>query len=87
VAAAVGQAESIGPLSVPPSWAGGAAGLNPTAQGAASLSALRTAEESTGPGGLLRGVPLSGAGRRGSGGFVHKYGFRYNVMPRPPAAG
>jgi PPE-repeat protein len=87
VAAAVGQAESIGPLSVPPSWAGGAAGLNPTGQAAASLSALRTAEANTGPGGLLRGVPLSGAGRRGSGGFVHKYGFRYNVMPRPPSAG
>jgi PPE-repeat protein len=87
VSAAVGQAESIGQLSVPPSWAGGTAGLNPTGQAAASLSALRAAEENNGPGGLLRGIPLANGGRRGAAGFVHKYGFRYNVMPRPPSAG
>ncbi|MGH3553090.1 MAG: PPE family protein [Mycobacterium sp.] len=87
VSASAGQAGTIGPLSVPPSWATGASGVNPTAQGAASIGAVRAAEESSGPGGVLRGMPLSGVGRRGASGFVHKYGFRYSVMPRPPFAG
>ncbi len=86
VAAGIGQAESIGQLSVPPSWAG-ATGLSPTAQGAVSLSAVRAVEEGGSPSGLLRGMPLSGIGRRASGGFVHRYGFRYPVIPRPPSAG
>ena len=37
---------------------------------------------------LLRGVALNGAGTgRRSAGFVHRYGFRHAVMPRPPSAG
>ncbi len=87
VAAGIGQAESIGSLSVPSTWASAAGGINPAAQGAVSLSAVRAAEESGSPSGLLRGMPLSAIGRRGTGGFVHKYGFRYPVIPRPPAAG
>ncbi len=86
VAAGIGQAQSVGSLSVPPSWAGATA-LSPTAQGAVSLSAVRAAEGSGNPSGLLRGMPLSGMGRRAAGGFVHRYGFRYPVIPRPPSAG
>jgi PPE-repeat protein len=87
VSAGIGQAGSIGPLSVPPGWAASTTGANPTTSAAASLSALSTAEEGGGPGGLLRGMPLSGVARRGAAGFVHKYGFRYPVVPRPPSAG
>jgi PPE-repeat protein len=86
VSAGIGQAGSIGPLSVPPGWAA-SAGANPTTSAAASLSAVSAAEEGGEPGGLLRGMPLSGAARRGTAGFVHKYGFRYPVVPRPPSAG
>ncbi len=87
VSAGIGQAASVGSLSVPSSWASAAGGISPAAQGAVSLSAVRAAEGSGNPSGLLRGVPLSGMGRRAAGGFVHRYGFRYPVIPRPPAAG
>jgi PPE-repeat protein len=88
VSAEFGQAGSIGQLSVPPSWAVGTAGGNSTANAAAaSLSALDAAENGGTPGGLLRGMPLSGLARRGAAGFVHRYGFRYPVVTRPPSAG
>ncbi|MGH3635655.1 PPE family protein [Mycobacterium sp.] len=86
VSASVGQANSIGALSVPAGWAAGEAGVSPTAQGAMTMSAVHAAEGS-GPGGLLRGMPLTGVGRRATGGFTHRYGFRYSVMARPPSAG
>ncbi|WP_057003599.1 PPE family protein, SVP subgroup [Mycobacterium kyorinense] len=86
VAAGVGQAESIGRLSVPTSWAASAAQANESAT-LSSVSSLGAAAEKNGPAGLLRGIPLSGAGRRTAGGFTHRYGFRYSVMPRPPSAG
>ncbi|MGH3552942.1 MAG: PE/PPE C-terminal domain-containing protein [Mycobacterium sp.] len=85
VSASVGQAGTIGRLSVPPSWAGGASEVGPS-PGMAPFSSISAAPEG-GPGGLLRGIPLAGAGRRASGGFTHRYGFRYSVMPRPPFAG
>ncbi|MGH3555903.1 MAG: PE/PPE C-terminal domain-containing protein, partial [Mycobacterium sp.] len=85
VSAGVGQANSIGALSVPPSWA---ATPSATSVAASGLPGTLGSTASAGsPGGLLRGIPLTGAGRRAAGGFVHRYGFRYSVMPRPPAAG
>lgn len=54
--------------------------------GATSLGSLG-AGSNAGSQGLLRGMPLTGAGRRTGGGFTHRYGFRYSVMARPPAAG
>lgn len=84
VSAGVGQAASIGKLSVPPAWAGAAPGTNPAAA-ATPISSLAARPDTT-PAGLLRGLPLSGTGRR-TDGFIHRYGFRYPVVPRPPAAG
>lgn len=81
--AITGKAGSIGRLSVPPSWATGAPPAN---AGAAALETGAVSAAPDEPRGLLRGVPLSGAGRR-TGGFVNRYGFRHTVMPRPPAAG
>jgi PPE-repeat protein len=88
VSASVGQAGTIGRLSVPPSWAAATPqGLETTAPGL--LSTHAGSHVNPGTSGLLRGIPLAGTGlgRRAPGGFVHRYGFRYAVMPRPPSAG
>jgi PPE-repeat protein len=88
VSASVGQAGTIGRLSVPPSWAAATPqGLETTAPGL--LSTHAGSHVNPGTSGLLRGIPLAGTGlgRRAAGGFVHRYGFRYAVMPRPPSAG
>lgn len=82
VSAAVGQAGTIGKLSVPPSWAAAPA----ASARAAPLPIYDLSAVAEQPGGLLRGMPLSGAGRRAEG-FVNRYGLRHTVMPRPPAAG
>ena len=88
VSASVGQAGTIGRLSVPSAWA---ATAPPQISSTASPGWFGTqahAAGAAGPGGLLRGIPLNGAGgRRAAGGFIHKYGFRHTVMPRPPSAG
>jgi PPE-repeat protein len=86
VAARLGNAASLGQLSVPPGWAG--AGPSITAPAATPLPAAGAAE-SGGPGSMLGGVPLAGAGGRGSNaGFgAPRYGFRLSVMAHHPAAG
>lgn len=81
--ATVGNAGSIGRLSVPPSWATQTA---PAGPGGPQLDA-RTASTVRDPAhGLLRGIPLTGPGQRPARVF-NRYGVRYNVIPRPPAAG
>ncbi|WP_375487638.1 PPE family protein [uncultured Mycobacterium sp.] len=89
VSASVGQAGTIGRLSVPASWAAAAPqqAIGPEAPGL--LGAQTIAHSHPGASsGLLRGVPLTGAGiGRRAGGFINRYGFRHAVMPRPPSAG
>jgi PPE-repeat protein len=85
VSAGVGQASTLGRLSVPANWPG----ATPPAldEGPAVLSnSVRPLAPSSNA--LLNGVPLGSnlGGRRGSG-FVVRYGFRHAVMPRPPSAG
>jgi PPE-repeat protein len=85
VSASVGEAGSIGNLSVPSSWSAASSALNPAApEGAIATPANAT---SGGPGALLRGMQIGGAGGRRGAGFVHRYGFRHAVMTRPPSAG
>ena len=87
VAASVGNAASLGRLSVPPGWAEAAPSV--TAPAAPPLPAAGAAE-SGGTGSMLGGVPLAGAagGRGSNAGFGDpRYGFRLSVMARPPAAG
>ncbi len=86
VSASVGQAGTIGRLSVPPGWGAEASALRPVAAPAMPVNSLNPASGSS-PSGLLRGIPMAGTGGRAPGGFVHRYGFRHTVMPRPPAAG
>jgi PPE-repeat protein len=86
VSASAGQADTIGRLSVPPSWPAASSALSPTTTEAMPVNPTSAASKAS-PAGLLRGIPMTGAGGRGSGGFIHRYGFRHTVMPRPPAAG
>ncbi|UGT94313.1 PPE family protein [Mycobacterium ostraviense] len=85
-AAGLGKAATIGRLSVPPTWAAiTASEVSPLSGEPGTVSALN-ATTNAGTSGLLRGIPLTGAGRR-TAGYVNKYGFRYNVLTRPPSAG
>jgi PPE-repeat protein len=85
VAAGLGQATSVGKLSVPAAWAGAGPALSHSAAPLA-ITTTSAAPEAGGPGNVLGGMPLAGAG---GGGNVHgpKYGFKPVVMARPPFAG
>jgi PPE-repeat protein len=86
-AAHLGSATTIGKLSVPAAWTGAvpAAAAHPTAIPVSSISAAP--EAAGGPGNLLGGMPLAGAGAGGAGGAGPRYGFRPTVMARPPLGG
>ncbi|HEY6818396.1 MAG TPA: PPE family protein [Mycobacterium sp.] len=88
VTAQMGEASTLGRLSVPAGWQGS----TPAAMEEVQLAnaARPVAPQANG---MLNGVPMAGnaglgagAGRRG-GGYVVKYGFRHAVMPRPPQGG
>jgi hypothetical protein len=86
VLAAAGSGSSIGPLSVPPSWAGGAA--VPTASTPVTLASQSwtTAAPTTGgmgPG--IAGMPAVANGGRGGSSFgAPRYGVKPKVMPTIP---
>lgn len=85
VSAGLGRAGTVGSLSVPQSWAAAAP--------ASSVSNTPTSLSSAGLGstaggdGLLRGIPLTGAGRSSGGKIGQRYGLRPIVMARPPVCG
>jgi PPE-repeat protein len=88
VSASMGEASTLGRLSVPAGWRGATPAEMEEAR-------LVSAARPVGPqsNALLNGVPMSGnaglgagLGRRG-GGYVVKYGVKHPVMPRPPAGG
>jgi len=85
VAAGLGQATSVGKLSVPTAWAGAGPALS-HATTPLPINITSAAPEAGGPGNLLGGMPLAGAmgGGRASG---PRYGVRPTVMARPPFAG
>jgi PPE-repeat protein len=85
VAASLGNATSLGRLSVPQGWTGAA----PTITAPAATPLPEVGAGSGGPGSMLGGVPLSGVGGRAgnSGMGAPRYGFRLTVMAQPPAAG
>ncbi|OBI51593.1 hypothetical protein A5707_13690 [Mycobacterium kyorinense] len=86
VSAGLGNAASVGGLSVPSSWAGAAPALNGAAAAPLPLSSVSAAPDMAGAGNLLGGMPLAGAGG-GAAGAGPRYGFRPTVMVRPPFAG
>jgi PPE-repeat protein len=88
VSAQMGEASTLGRLSVPASWQG----ASPAAFEEAKLvnAARSIAPQSNG---MLNGIPMSpnaglgaGAGRRGAG-YTVKYGIKHAVMPKPPIGG
>ncbi len=84
--AALGSAGSVGKLSVPATWAG-ATGPTVSHTTAVPVSTVSAAPEaSAGPGNLLGGMPLAGAGS-GTSGSAPRYGFKPTVMARPPLGG
>jgi PPE-repeat protein len=85
VSAGIGQASTLGRLSVP----AGFPGATPSAmeEGPVLASSVRPIAPTSNA--LLNGMPMGSGlanGRRG-GQFVVRYGFRHSVMPRPPSAG
>jgi PPE-repeat protein len=85
VSAVLTGAKSIGPMSVPASWATPAVS-HISALSGTGLTTLPGTEEAVGAG--MPGVPGMPAGTltRASG-VIPRYGTRLTVMPRPPAAG
>src|SRR3984885_7512296 len=74
----------VGGLSGPSGW-----GDTPVLEEQALKATTVNYATSAGPAnnGVLQGMPPGGVGRRGATGFTHKYGFKRNVLVRPPSAG
>jgi PPE-repeat protein len=86
VSATMGEANALGRLSVPASWAG-AGGPTETIEARLASAARPVAPASNG---MLGGVPMAGnAGLGGnrSAGYTVKYGVKHAVMPKPPVGG
>ncbi|MCV7078749.1 PE/PPE C-terminal domain-containing protein [Mycobacterium szulgai] len=83
VSAGIGEAEKIGLMSVPPSWSAAPVTLTGAT---AEVSETVVPAATNGPGPLFPGAPLTGGGRPST--FARRrYGRRFRVMSRPPAAG
>jgi hypothetical protein len=86
VLAAAGTGSSIGPLSVPPSWAGGAgipAASTPVTLASQSWTTAAPATGGMGPG--IAGMPAVANGGRGGSSFgAPRYGVKPKVMPPIP---
>jgi PPE-repeat protein len=84
VSAGIGQASTLGRLSVPAGWPGATPAAMEEAELASTFRPIATPTSNA----MLNGMPMANAatGRRGTG-YVVKYGFRHAVMPRPPSAG
>lgn len=83
VAAGVGQASSVGKLSVPPGWAG--AGLaTDTAPARLAGTGWTASHAAPATGVVPAGVPAMAAATRGATGFgAPRYGAKPTVMPKP----
>jgi hypothetical protein len=86
VLASAGAGSSIGGMSVPPSWAGGAAGI-PSASTPVTLASqsmpMAAAGGAAGSPGTMAGMPAVANGGRGSGSSfgAPRYGLKPKVMP------
>jgi PPE-repeat protein len=90
VLASAGAGSSIGGMSVPPSWAGGAAGIpsasTPITLASQSMPMGTAGGMSTGSPGTMAGMPAVANGGRGSGSSfgAPRYGLKPKVMPAIP---
>ena len=98
MSATLASSTKIGGLSVPSSWLSPGGTLEATAAQAVdaeTVGAVRPAgfggagpSGGLGGNGILQGMPMGGAGRRGAAtAFTNKYGFKRSVLIRPPSAG
>jgi PPE-repeat protein len=79
-------ATKIGGLSVPSNWGiTPADALETPVSKATAVNYL--ASEAPANNGILHDMPMTRGARRGASGFIHKYGFKQNVLTRPPSAG
>ncbi|OMC55623.1 hypothetical protein A5747_12470 [Mycobacterium sp. IS-836] len=87
--ASLSAATKIGGLSVPPSWASATGAEEQAATKLVSTQLLNPdAANAAGTNAAMRGVPLvGGRGAQRTGNLGVRYGFRYNVLTRPPSAG
>lgn len=85
VSAGLAQANTIGKLSVPPSWAGSSPAVTPTSSSMFVSDVIEPAEVGS-SGNVVGGMPMAGSSR-GSAGAGPRYGFRPTVVTRPPSAG
>jgi PPE-repeat protein len=85
VTATMGNAASLKAISVPKGWVEPLPGEPPEGM----EEPLQVVAPVQGPGAnaLLTGMDVSSASGHHTGGFVHKYGFRYKVIMRPPFGG
>jgi hypothetical protein len=89
VLASAGAGSSIGGMSVPPSWAGGAAGIpssTPVTLASQSMPMGTAGGMSGGSPGTMAGMPAVANGGRGSGSSfgAPRYGLKPKVMPAIP---
>jgi hypothetical protein len=86
VLAGVGQGAAIGPMSVPPSWAGGAGVPMASTPVTLASQSWTTAAPTAGGMGPIAGMPaVANGGRGGMGGFgAPRYGVKPKVMPVIP---
>lgn len=82
--AGVGQATTVGKLSVPPSWAGTVAPATSSAAAVQSVGWTAAAPQA-GPGTIVPGMPGMGAARNSAGFGAPRYGVKPIVMPKPTA--
>lgn len=88
--AAVGRAGTIGPLSVPQTWATGAAPISPAGSLTAPTPSVSSPVGPAAPASMLGPVPLAaGAGRTdpSPASATPRFDTRPSVVPRSPAAG
>ncbi len=95
MSATLASSTKIGGLSVPSSWLSPSGALGESATQAVEVNTVAAVRPgglggAGGPAGngILQGMPMAGAGRRGAASaFTNKYGFKRSVLARPPSAG
>jgi len=85
VSATLANANSVGNLSVPPTWAGSSPAASPAIP-SRFVSEVIEPENAGHAGNLVGGMPLAGPGK-GSAAAGPRYGARLTVMAQPPSAG
>lgn len=85
VLAGLGQANAIGKMSVPATWAGSGPPAS-ASSGPVYVSDVVEPPDAGHTGNVMGGMPVGATGRN-SMGAGPRYGVRLTVMPRPPSAG